>query len=489
MAFPNFHGRRGENAGNFLDDLEMAFLVSGREDEEIKLRAFPLVLREEAKVWFQDLDMGKQGNWEALKRAFLLRYSGDNNPEEIWRKLSKLQQESPDSYSEYETQFLKLWTQWENSLPEGERAPNFLQKERFLAGLTPILREKVKCKFPESFKEALTWTRIKDRKLQFQRSWRDHSQAARRVTTLEQVHPSSPNGSGDPYLDRLRRVTKQLDSLSINLIHGLKPKQPVQQQAGGQGTNDEVPRRPPRREYYGEDEHGDEDILCELDWIKQGKLSMRKEQELPTPTKKIIELVHRALKLEQQAEKEKSRHKSKSEFSTNEPTEIEKSSSNTSESSENDKNEKKKGSWSKKIDDMSRRISEISGLRGASKKTERWKGLINDSIAASIEQPQTTSTNTSGYNGRGRGRGKGGNGNADFKRNFNCYKCGKYGHFVEQYLEPEKPAALKVKQPKPVTVRAITKSSGVVIEELLGDEPASSKLNPKAKEWEQSKST
>ncbi|MCO5570648.1 hypothetical protein L7F22_024375 [Adiantum nelumboides] len=196
----------------------MAFLVSGREDEEIKLRAFPLVLREEAKVWFQDLDMGKQGNWEALKRAFLL------------------------------------------SLPEGERVPNFLQKERFLAELTPILREKVKCKFPESFKEALTWAKLKDRKLQFQKSWRDHSQAASRLTTQEQAHPSSPNGSGDPHLDRLRRVTKQLDSLSINFIHGLQSKQPVQQQVGGQGTNDEVPRRPPRREYqchnYGEYEPG-----------------------------------------------------------------------------------------------------------------------------------------------------------------------------------------------------------------------------------------
>ncbi|MCO5581560.1 hypothetical protein L7F22_035448 [Adiantum nelumboides] len=260
MAFPNFHGRRGENAGNFLDDLEMAFFVSGREDDEIKLRAFPLVLREEAKVWFQDLDMGKQGNWEALKRAFLLRYSGDNNPEEIWRKLSKLQQASLDSYSEYETQFLELWTQWENSLPKGEKAPNFLQKERFLVGLTPVLQEKVKCRFPKSFKDALTWARLKDRNLQFQRSWKDHSQAASRVTTQEQAHPSSPDGSGDPHLDRLQRVTKQLDSLSINLIHGLQPKQHVQQQAGGQGPNVEAPRRYPRREYqchdYGEDEHG-----------------------------------------------------------------------------------------------------------------------------------------------------------------------------------------------------------------------------------------
>ncbi|MCO5558308.1 hypothetical protein L7F22_011888 [Adiantum nelumboides] len=61
MAFPNIHGRRGENTSNFLDDLEMAFLVFGRDDEEIKLGAFPLVLGEEAKVWFQDLDVGKQG--------------------------------------------------------------------------------------------------------------------------------------------------------------------------------------------------------------------------------------------------------------------------------------------------------------------------------------------------------------------------------------------------------------------------------------------
>ena len=35
-----------ESASNFLDDLEMAFLVSGRDDDEVKLRAFPLVLSE-----------------------------------------------------------------------------------------------------------------------------------------------------------------------------------------------------------------------------------------------------------------------------------------------------------------------------------------------------------------------------------------------------------------------------------------------------------
>ncbi|MCO5582678.1 hypothetical protein L7F22_036577 [Adiantum nelumboides] len=143
-------------------------------------------------------------------------------------------------------------------------------------------------------------------------------------------------------------------------------------------------------------DRGDEDIQCELDNIKHGTLSVKKyvqkikeltkrlneppsekrmrawflngfnfrklrEQEVPAPTKNI-ELVHKALKLEQQAKKEKSRHQSSSEFSTGE---TEKSISDSSESEE-DERKKKKGSWSRKIDEMSKKISKISGLRGSS---------------------------------------------------------------------------------------------------------------------------
>ncbi|MCO5563250.1 hypothetical protein L7F22_016887 [Adiantum nelumboides] len=127
------------------------------------------------------------------------------------------------------------------------------------------------------------------------------------------------------------------------------------------------------------DDRGDEDILCELDKIKKGKLSVKKyvqklkeltrrlneppskkrmrawflgdfnsrklrEQEVPVPTKKFIELLHMALKLEQLAKKEKSRHRSKFESSTSESIEIKKSSSNSSESSEDDRKNKKSSS-------------------------------------------------------------------------------------------------------------------------------------------------
>ena len=52
-SFPYFYGRKFENASYFLDDLEMAFLVSGRDEDHVKLRDFPLVLRDEAKTWLQ----------------------------------------------------------------------------------------------------------------------------------------------------------------------------------------------------------------------------------------------------------------------------------------------------------------------------------------------------------------------------------------------------------------------------------------------------
>ena len=55
MTFPSFHGKNYENASYFLDNLEMAFLALRWDQDEVKLRAFPLVMRDEAKVWFQGL--------------------------------------------------------------------------------------------------------------------------------------------------------------------------------------------------------------------------------------------------------------------------------------------------------------------------------------------------------------------------------------------------------------------------------------------------
>ncbi|MCO5575813.1 hypothetical protein L7F22_029618 [Adiantum nelumboides] len=68
----------------------MAFLVSGRDDEAVKLRAFPLVLKEEARTWFQTLNPAQRAGWEVLKTAFLQRFQRADSAEEIWEKNRKI---------------------------------------------------------------------------------------------------------------------------------------------------------------------------------------------------------------------------------------------------------------------------------------------------------------------------------------------------------------------------------------------------------------
>ena len=110
-SFPNFYGVKHENASYFLDDLEMALLTFGRDEDAVKLRAFPLVLREAAKIWFQGLPATKKTNWVTLKEAFFSKYVTENSPEKLWQKLTLLQQDHLGSYAAYEAQFLKLWSE------------------------------------------------------------------------------------------------------------------------------------------------------------------------------------------------------------------------------------------------------------------------------------------------------------------------------------------------------------------------------------------
>ena len=77
----------------------MALLASRRDKNVVKLRAFPLVLNDEAKIWFQGLPVAKKGDWDTLKETFLAKYVTDNSPEKLWQRLTYLQQDAIGSYS------------------------------------------------------------------------------------------------------------------------------------------------------------------------------------------------------------------------------------------------------------------------------------------------------------------------------------------------------------------------------------------------------
>ena len=88
-------------------------------------------------------------------------------------------------------------------MQEGDRAPNFLQKKRFLAGLSLLLQDKVRVKFPKNFKETRQWAKMKDCKLQFQANLarREHQPLINEQPPPPK--PVIPNLSKDPHLELL----------------------------------------------------------------------------------------------------------------------------------------------------------------------------------------------------------------------------------------------------------------------------------------------
>ncbi|MCO5569333.1 hypothetical protein L7F22_023045 [Adiantum nelumboides] len=226
MAFSNFYGKPGEVAPDFLDNLEMAFLVSRRDDEATKLRAFPLVLREGAKAWYQTLAPEERRDWETLKTAFIEEFRHQEPPEEIWRQLMELRQTSPNDYRSYEGKFSNLWEKWCASLGEGERAPKCLKKDCFLAGLYPILQEKVKVKFLDTFEKAMAYAREKDRKLKFQAQLQGGMEPPPLTQPIARaVAGTSATDQESSQQELLQQITNQLESLSINLVQGVRAPQ------------------------------------------------------------------------------------------------------------------------------------------------------------------------------------------------------------------------------------------------------------------------
>ncbi|MCO5591858.1 hypothetical protein L7F22_045851 [Adiantum nelumboides] len=166
MSFPTFNGAASEDAQEFLDNLEITCLVTGRDDDATRLRMFPLLMKAEAKVWFNTLLPANRGDWAGLRVLFLAKFGGGGETSEsLWGKVCELRQGSLFEYNVYELQFVELWERWVASLRLGEAAPDFLKKDRFVAGLCPPLREKMKGRFPVTWMDAKDIARLKERKI------------------------------------------------------------------------------------------------------------------------------------------------------------------------------------------------------------------------------------------------------------------------------------------------------------------------------------
>ncbi|MCO5561647.1 hypothetical protein L7F22_015268 [Adiantum nelumboides] len=214
VSFPTFYGHHDENARDFMDSLEMAHLMAGRDQEEVKLRAFPLVLKGEARVWYDALAPPSKATWRALYGAFLNKYGQGDTPENLWKQLLRHRQCSLGDYNTYESKFTNLWERWAASLQGQGGAPNFLKRDKFVEGMFPTLKEKVEAKFSQTFEEAQEIATVKFKKLLYQE----------RKSNCVKEREEAPTRGQQPRDDArpLRRSTQELRCWNCNETgHGM----------------------------------------------------------------------------------------------------------------------------------------------------------------------------------------------------------------------------------------------------------------------------
>ncbi|MCO5592233.1 hypothetical protein L7F22_046231 [Adiantum nelumboides] len=222
ISFPTFYGHHDENARDFMDSLEMAHLMVGRDQEEVKLRAFPLVLKGEARVWYDTLAPPSKATWPILYGAFLNKYGQGNTPENLWKQLLQHRQGSLGDYNTYESKFTNLWERWAASLQGQGGAPNFLKRDKFVEGMFPTLKEKVEAKFPQTFEEAQEIATVKFKKLLYQERKSNSVKEREEVNVPQHTNNAQPrvaSVSADSHQeDLLHKLTQQLETLTLNLV-------------------------------------------------------------------------------------------------------------------------------------------------------------------------------------------------------------------------------------------------------------------------------
>ncbi|MCO5557572.1 hypothetical protein L7F22_011138 [Adiantum nelumboides] len=161
----------------------------------------------------------------SVKRTITPHIRSAKSAKQAWDIMAGLYAVNVFEYGEYELQFTDLWDKWVATLAIGERAPDVLKRDRFVAGLCPPLKDKVKARFPVTFEAAREVARLKERNLRYQLQHREVNQeedGGARPPPGNVAPPHRGLGVVDQQ-ELLSRITSQLEDLSVHLIRAPAP--------------------------------------------------------------------------------------------------------------------------------------------------------------------------------------------------------------------------------------------------------------------------
>ncbi|KAL2252442.1 UNVERIFIED_CONTAM: hypothetical protein Sindi_0038900 [Sesamum indicum] len=136
---PTFRCLAGEDPHKHLKEFHVVcsgMRPQGISEEQVKLRAFPFSLADQAKDWLYFLPSGSITRWNDLKRQFLEKYFPASRATTIRKEISGIRQFAGESLFEYWERFNRLV----ESFPH-HQIPNHLLIQYFYEGLSNMDRK------------------------------------------------------------------------------------------------------------------------------------------------------------------------------------------------------------------------------------------------------------------------------------------------------------------------------------------------------------
>ncbi|XP_020555064.1 uncharacterized protein LOC105178691 [Sesamum indicum] len=136
---PTFRGLAGEDPHKHLKEFHVVcsgMRPQGISEEQVKLRAFPFSLADQAKDWLYLLPSGSITRWNDLKKHFLEKYFPASRATTIRKEISGIRQYAGESLFEYWERFNRLV----ESFPH-HQIPNHLLIQYFYEGLSNMDRK------------------------------------------------------------------------------------------------------------------------------------------------------------------------------------------------------------------------------------------------------------------------------------------------------------------------------------------------------------
>ena len=171
FSYPEFHGKKGEDVEDFLEQMEVACISNHIEDPVQTLRLLQICLKDEARKWLKSHEGELQRaqppivlTLDNLKEALKEEFVKAEDPEKLWQEVKEVRQRERESVGDYIDRFSSLWEKLSGAL-QPQVPPEMMKKDQFMIGLRADLRLRVELKKPRSYEEAVDVAKRKEWKL------------------------------------------------------------------------------------------------------------------------------------------------------------------------------------------------------------------------------------------------------------------------------------------------------------------------------------